>query len=211
MEPPASASVGCRIVGEFIDQPDSNLPERSGKRVSPGGVGTRIVGEFVDHAPAPQPPVEKSSHLPPNLQTSASGMTLYDRALTHYEQLVRQGGHSDLASDLARAYANKAVAIRELGEHRAAAALADQTIALYERLVQRNGAQTMLTDLATAYLNKAAWVRARGDRPSAATWYDRAIAVYERLVHQEGHHELANQLAATCQERADALAGLEDQ
>lgn len=206
MTPRVSETVGCRMIGEFIDEPGSNPPDVGGKpSAASEGVGVRMVGEFVDQSRSIEPPTQEASRLPLDLEASAAATALYDRAVTLYEQLVREG-RSDLASELARAYANKAVAVRELGEQRAAAALADQTIALYERLVEQEGRHELANDLATAYDNKAVALNQSGDPWRTVVLYDRAIAIRERLVQHEGRQELADDLARTHQNRDLALA-----
>lgn len=150
-----SETVGSRTVGEFADAPQPNpvdVAERSGAISS--GVGVRVVGDFVDEAPGAEPTVQAVSRFPPRCESIADAATLYDEALKVYEQLVREGNRSDLAGELARAHSNQAIAVRELGEERAAHGLADQTIALYERLVHQEGRHDLAGHLARAYQNK---------------------------------------------------------
>ena len=58
-----------------------------------------------------------------------------DQSIAIRERLVNSDGRRELANDLARAYLNKANAMRALGDNRAAVTLYDQTIAILERLV----------------------------------------------------------------------------
>ena len=114
---------------------------------------------------------------------------LYDRAVSIYEQLVRQG-RSDLASELNRARANKAIAIRELGEQRAAAALADQTIALYERLVEQEGRQDLAEELSTLYEGRATTLLELGDADRARSYQRLADTLQEQAASTVRPHNL---------------------
>jgi tetratricopeptide (TPR) repeat protein len=193
--PPASETVGCLMIGEFLDEPESGMASAGGKSgTAPAEAGMHIVCEFVDPATHAEPPA-KAAHLPLDVQTSAAAMELYDRALTLYEHLVQHGGRSDLASELARARANKAIAIRELGHERAAAALADQTIALYELLVQQEGRHELTNELSTLYDDKAAMLGQLGDMDLARTYQEKADALCHlgrnaRNVWIEGQEDL---------------------
>jgi hypothetical protein len=65
-----------------------------------------------------------------------------------------------LANDLAGAYVNKAIAVRALGDPRAAVTLHDRAIEIWERLVHQEGRRELANDLAIAYFNKATAVSA---------------------------------------------------
>ena len=62
-------------------------------------------------------------------------VALYGRAIEIRERLVNDEGRQELANDLAMCYANKAVAVRALGDNRTAVALYDLAIQIRERLV----------------------------------------------------------------------------
>ena len=206
MTPHASETLGCRIVGEFVDEPESNQADLGGKGATESeGVGGRILGEFVDQSPGDDSATKKSVALAHDVETRVASTALFDRAVSIYEQLVQEG-RSHLASELARARTNKAIAIRELGEGRAAVALVDQTIALYERLVEQERRHELAHDLTTTYDHKATTLRQAGDLCAAVVLYDRAIATLERLVHHEGRQELADDLTWTQQQKNLALS-----
>jgi tetratricopeptide (TPR) repeat protein len=205
-----SESVDCRLVGEFIDDADTNPAEVAGKEGTPSeGVGPRMVAEFVDQAPSIEQRPQGAANEAPDPAATAAATALHDRAITLYERMVRQEGRSDLMSDLTRALANKAAAVRALGEQRAPAALSDETIALYGRLVQAESQVELTPDLATAYMNKAAIVRALGDNRGAVNLYDRAITLYESLVQQDGGSNFRAQLARAEDQRSQCTLALQ--
>ena len=82
-------------------------------------------------------------------------MGLYDRAIEILERLVNVEGRRELANDLARLYMNKAIAVKNLGDNRAAVALYDRAIEILERLVNVEGRRELANDLAMLYSNKA--------------------------------------------------------
>lgn len=60
MTPQPSESVGCRMLGEFLDQPTSDRANGGGRRGASQAIGARIVDEFLDEfldeAPGGEPP-----------------------------------------------------------------------------------------------------------------------------------------------------------
>src|SRR5206468_10236144 len=98
---------------------------------------------------------------------------------------------------------NKAVAVEDLGDNRAAVGLYDRTIEIRERLVNVEGQRELANGLATAYMNKGNAVKNLADNRAAVGLYDRAIEIRERLVNGEGRRELAGYLAW-----ANALRGV---
>jgi hypothetical protein len=141
------------MVGEFIDDAGQEPAGHAATSGRPSeAVGARMAGQFIDEAPddgRPEQAARANLSSSVDAQAAATATELYDRAVAAYEQLVRRHGRSDLASDLARAQANKAVAIRALGQDRAALALSDQAVALYERLVSE-GREDLRGDLEKA-------------------------------------------------------------
>lgn len=204
--PHASETVGCQMVGEFVDSPEAMPADADGQRaVLSDGRGGRIAGQFVDDSQGDQAPTDHSSPMPPNVQYSAVATILFDRAISLYQQLVH-GGRTELASELARARVNQAIAIRELGEDRVGLALLDQTMSLYERLVIQEGRCQLAHELSTIYDHKATILRNLGDLRGAAAFYDRAIELLGRLVQKEGRRELAEELARTQQQKRIVLS-----
>src|SRR5688572_17104645 len=168
-----SETAGCLMLPEIVDKLELNAGNVAGKGGSASEtVGPHLMPEYVEPASgdAPTQTTVRSSTL---VEVNGADTKLYDRAVSIYEQLVRQG-RSGLASELNRARANKAIAVRELGEQRAAAALADQTIALYQRLVEQEGLQDLADDLSTLYQSKASTLFDLGDVERARSYQQRA-------------------------------------
>ena len=145
-----SETVACRMVGEFIDLPQTDPAEVGGQRApARQEAGASILREIVDEPCVDDAVAQDATGPRSDAWTAHVGAVFFDRAISLCEQLVQQEGRGDLASKLARARRNKAIAVRELGEERAGAALIDQTIALYERLVLHERQYELAHDLAT--------------------------------------------------------------
>jgi hypothetical protein len=206
--PSVSETVGCWIVSEFIDVPERELPGVGGKADAPSkGAEVRILDEFLDEPLSVESAAHGGLHSQPDQEAGGSGMALYNQAVAFLEQLIRKDGRSDLIAELARARGNQAVAVREVGEERAAAALVDQTIALYERLVLQEQRHELAHSLATAYDNKATMLLYAGNVREAVAVYDRTIAVLKPLVERNGRQELTDDLARARRQREFALTG----
>jgi len=111
-------------------------------------------------------------------------------------------------NDLAMAYMNKAVALGDLGDHRAAVEFYEKAIQIYERLVAKEGRAELANDLAMAFMNKANALDALGEPRAAMDFYDHTILIYEQLVVKEGRSELVHGLAAAYMNKAIALRAL---
>ena len=104
-------------------------------------------------------------------------------------------------------YMNKAVAVENLGDNRAAVGLYDRAIEIRERLVNIEGRRELANGLATLYMNKAMRL-GMGDNRAAVALYDRAIEILERLINLDGRRELAKDLASLYMNKAIAIRNL---
>ena len=138
-------------------------------------------------------------------------LTLSDRAIEIYEDLVKSQGRSELAVGLANVYGNKASMVKDLGNTEAAVVLCGQAISIYERLVNQEDRSDLAPALAVAYTHNAALLGMSGDAHTAILQSGRAIKILERLVHQEGRSEFARSLADGYASKAYALLMLKDE
>jgi tetratricopeptide (TPR) repeat protein len=123
---------------------------------------------------------------------------LYDCAIALLERLVEQEGRTELASSLAGACTNKAVALSSLGESRPALPLYDRAIALLEHLIDQEGRTELASELAGACMNKALALDSLGEGRPALPLYARAIALIEYQIELESRTELVGHLTRTC-------------
>ncbi len=104
---------------------------------------------------------------------------------------------------------NKANAVSDLGDNRAAVTLYDQAIAIPSVWSTTRAAANSPTIWPRLY-EQGHRGEALGDNRAAVTLYDQAIAIRERLVNDEGHSELANDLANAYMNKASAVRDLGD-
>lgn len=151
------------------------------------------------------------------LKDSQTAIALCDRAIHLLESLINTepqvnvARRQKLSNDLVLTYANKANALRAIGDTQAAVVLFDAAICICERLADTGRRHELASELASLYMNKAIAVRAGGDNRAAVMLLDRAIAIYEPLVNVEGRSDLADELAMSYGNKANALSALGDE
>ncbi len=126
------------------------------------------------------------------------------------ERLIKVDSQREFGNDMAKLYSGKAVALRSLGDNRAAGDLYDRAIEILERLVNVEGRRELAGDLAGLYMNKALSILELGDIRAALDLYDRASEILERLVNVEGRRELADSLAVVYMNKGIAVMNMGD-
>ena len=150
---------------------------------------------------------QNAAYVHETVDDTSGALTLYDRAIEIYEQLVNVEGRRKLADKLSLLYMYKALVLRGLGDNRAAVALYDRASEIYERLINVEGRRELAKDLAGLYMNKANAIGDLGDNRAAVALFDRAIEIFERLVNVEERREL---LATAYMNKANSVRAMGD-
>jgi hypothetical protein len=129
------------------------------------------------------------------------------RATAMYEDLVHRQGRTELFTELAATYNNRAIALTDLGRFAEAGADFARAAEIYDNLIHRDGRQELLTDLAATCSNRAIALTQLGEFTSAAADFTRAVEIYDGLVRREGRADLQSDLASALALRAQALLG----
>lgn len=101
---------------------------------------------------------------------------------------------------------NKAVAVRALGDNRAAVELCDRAIAIRERLVHQDSRRELAGDLAWAQAYWAETAALLGRRDEATQAAREAVATLESEIQRTGRADLQNVLS-WARENLDELLG----
>jgi tetratricopeptide (TPR) repeat protein len=125
-----------------------------------------------------------------------------------YRRLVEREGRRELAGDLAGAWMNRSVSLRELGRLVEAESDCDQAIATFRQLVEEQGRCEQAEDLARALINRGPVLRLLGRLEEAIETYDEAIAILQQPIEHEGRGEQFGSLAKALMNRAQTLSQL---
>jgi tetratricopeptide (TPR) repeat protein len=137
------------------------------------------------------------------------GLVALHVALTICEEQVLRQGQPELRPTLTSVYANRGLALINLGRLAEAVRAYDACLVLYRQLIQQEGRRELRSGLALGYMHRGSALVQLGHLAEAVQAYDACVALLEALVYQGGQHELRPGLADVYMNRGVALDGLD--